>query len=271
MFSHSYYMMTIAGLFSDGRNKPQSNYPPRGIGSAASRILALLDGSHHGVLATPQQHKMLRLWIESAAAYPGTYAALGTGMIGGYAENRQVETDYDWPTTQAGAAAIERRCAACHRDERSLPRALSDERGVSFWQPNLEDRRLKFSRHIVFNLSRPPVSLILLAPLAAEAGGFAICKDAAGQPAAIFTNTDDADYRAILKMVSAGHDHLAKIKRFDMPGFQPREAYLREMKRYGILPTDLPRDNPLDPYRIDQQYWQSLWYKPVNAPEAATR
>ena len=53
MFSHSYYMLTIARLFSDGRNQPKSNYAPRTLGSSASRLLKLLDGSHYGVKATP--------------------------------------------------------------------------------------------------------------------------------------------------------------------------------------------------------------------------
>ena len=139
MFSHSYYMMTIAGLFSDGRNQPRSNYAPRTLGSSASKILTMLDGTHYGVQATAAQRKMLRLWIDSAAAYPGTYAALGTGMIGGYEQNKPVAADFDWPTTQAAAKVIDRRCAECHREpSRLLPRALSDERGVSFWQPSIE-------------------------------------------------------------------------------------------------------------------------------------
>ena len=32
MYSHSYYMLTITRLFSDGRNQPRSNYPPRRSG-----------------------------------------------------------------------------------------------------------------------------------------------------------------------------------------------------------------------------------------------
>jgi hypothetical protein len=27
-----------------------------------------------------------------------------------------------------------------------------------------------------------------------------------------------------------------EVKRFDMPGFHPRPEYVREMKRYGVLP-----------------------------------
>ena len=75
MFSHSYYMLTIARLLSDGRNKPKSSYDPRTLGSSASRILEMLDGSHYDVKATDHQKKLLRLWIESGAVYPGTYGA----------------------------------------------------------------------------------------------------------------------------------------------------------------------------------------------------
>ena len=49
LYSHSYYMLTIAGLISDGRNQPRSNYAPRTLGSSASRLLTLLDGTHYGV------------------------------------------------------------------------------------------------------------------------------------------------------------------------------------------------------------------------------
>lgn len=258
MFSHSYYMLTIARLFSDGRNQPKSNYAPYTLGSSASRILKMLDGSHYEVRATEQQKKLLRGWIEVGAPYPGTYAALGTGMIGGYAENQQVGTDWDWPSTKAGAEVIQRRCASCHEQPaRLLPRSLSDERGVSFWQPDWNDPRLNTSRHIVWNLSRPEKSMMLLAPLAKAAGGWGAC------PTNVFANTDDPDYRALLAAAAAGRTHLEKIGRFDMPTFRPRLEYLREMKRYGVLPPsfDLAKD-PADPYAVDRAYWESLWYRP---------
>ena len=94
-------MMTIARLVSDGRNQPRSNYAPRTLGSSASHLLTLLDGTHYGVKATPLQRKLLRLWIDSGAAYPGTYAALGCGMVGNYAENQEIHTGHEWPATQA--------------------------------------------------------------------------------------------------------------------------------------------------------------------------
>lgn len=264
MFSHAYYMMTIAGLFSDGRNLPRSNYAPRTLGSAASRILKLLDGSHYGVRATDAQKRLLRLWIETGAAYPGTYAALGTGMIGGYAENQQIGLDTDWPATQAAGPVLDRRCAPCHREPgRLLPRSFADERGLSFWQPSMSDPRLNTSRHIVFNLSRPDHSLVLLAPLASAAGGWGLCRDPkTGQPATVFADASDPDYRTLLAWCEAGRDQLERIRRFDMPGFRPRSDWVREMKRYHVLPPDLAADAPLDVYAVERRYWESLWHQP---------
>ena len=46
-----------------------------------------------------------------------------------------------------------------------------------------------------------------------------------------------------------------------MPGFRPREGYLREMKRYGVLSVELELEDPIDPYRTDRAYWNSLWYR----------
>lgn len=260
MFSHSYYMLTIAGLFKDGRNEARSNYDPRTLGSSASRLLKLLDGSHYEVRATPEQKRLLRLWIETGAAYPGTYAALGTGMIGGYAENEPVETDWKWPTTHAGAKVIEQRCAGCHAaPERLLPRSLSDERGVSFWQPDMRDPRLLTSRHIVFNLTHPEQSLLLLAPLAQEAGGWGLCRNPKTKvPQTVFADTKDPGYRTLLAMCAAGKEQLEKVKRFDMPDFQPRPDWVREMKRYGVLAAEAKVET-IDVYQTERAYWQSLW------------
>jgi len=264
MFSHSYFMLTIAGLFSDGRNQPTSNHAPRTHGSSASRLLKLIDGSHYGATVTPQQATLLRLWIDAAATYPGTYAALGTGMIGGYEENQQVGTDHDWPSTRAAGQVLDTRCVACHSDKGAppLPHSLSDERGTSFWQPKIPDRSLVTSRHLVFNLSRPEKSMILLAPLARSAGGYQLCHKP-DDAAAVFSNTSDPGYQALLAMVRAGKDHLDSITRFDMPSFKPRAAYLREMKRYGVLPAGLPPDAKVNPYQTDQLYWESLWHHPA--------
>ena len=221
----------------------------------------MLDGSHYDVKATDHQKRMLRLWTEVGAPYPGTYGALGCGSIGGYQENRLINADMNWPTTKVGAEVVTRRCASCHTGNDILPKSMSDERGISFWYFDINDPRLKLSRHIVFNLSRPEKSLMVLAPLAKSAGGLGLCQTADDKPADVFADTNDPDYHTLLNMAVAGKENLEKIKRFDMPGFQPRPGYLREMRHYGILPIDHADDTPVDCYELDKKYWESLWYR----------
>ncbi len=119
----------------------------------------------------------------------------------------------------------------------------------------------------MFNLSRPDKSLILLAPLAKNAGGYNICKQrndngTFGQTVTVFADANDPDYKKILAMCREGKRHLERIKRFDMPGFRPTKSYIREMKRYGMLPRDLHEDALIDVYATDRAYWRSLWWQP---------
>ncbi|MCK5862989.1 MAG: discoidin domain-containing protein [Candidatus Hydrogenedentes bacterium] len=257
MFSHSYASLTIHGQIADGRNRATSNYPPRTLGAGASPLMHKIQRAHHGVLLSEQEISRVRYWIETGAAYPGTYGALGGGCVGGYHENIQIETDYEWKETVTATAAIKRRCFECHQDNMQIPVALSDENGLSFWRPDWNDPRLKRSRHLAFNLSRPECSLILLAPLAKEAGGYGICSsNTKGSP--IFTNSNDPDYQAILDMCKAGKTKLDRIKRFDMKGYQPPTPYIREMIRYGVLPKNYDRNTPVDSYALDKAYWESF-------------
>jgi len=266
MFSHSYFELTIRQQFVDGRNRAKSNLPPRSIGTSASPLMKKIAGSHHGVRLPPEQTDILRYWIESGAAYPGTYAALGSGTIGGYAQNKQVETDRQWPEAKAAGEAIRSRCAACHdaATDKRLPMNLSDEMGISFWRMNMVDPLLPHSRHRVWNLSRPEMSRMLLAPLAKTAGGFATCTPPTSEP--VFADTRDPHYRAILDLARAGKHRLEEITRFDMPQFKPPRPYLREMHRYGILPDSFqPATHTVDVYDLDRRYFESLWYYPPAA------
>lgn len=262
LFSHSYAALTIHGQVADGRNRAQSNYPPRALGAVASPLMHKIDQGHHDVSLSEHEKNMVRYWIETGASYPGTYGALGAGCIGGYhayLDNRQsLETDYYWPTTVPATAAIERRCLNCHQDQLQIPKALSDENGLSFWRPEWDDPRLKRSRHLVFNLSRPEYSLILLAPLSREAGGYGTCQAKGKDGVAVFTSQNDEDYQKLLSMIEAGKQRLETIKRFDMEGYRPPEPYLREMKRYGILEEIPVHGASVDCYQLDRDYWRSF-------------
>lgn len=264
LFSHSYVTLTVLGQVADGRNRAESNYAPRTLGAVASPLMHKIRDGHHGVSLSPEETARIRYWIETGAAYPGTYGALGAGAIGGYhayLDNEQsLETDYDWPTTRTAGAFIKSRCLDCHQGTMQLPTALSDENGLSFWRPDWNDPRLKRSRHLVFNLSRPDRSLMLLAPLAVEAGGYELCRSPEDQGASlpVFRDTQDEAYQAILAMITAGKNRLAEIKRFDMPGYRPPTPYLREMLRYGVLPKHPGPNEPIDPYALDRAYWESF-------------
>ncbi|MDP2895385.1 MAG: hypothetical protein Q8Q12_02350 [bacterium] len=272
IYSHSYYSLTVWGQIADGRNEPVSNRPPRSIGAAVSPLMKKFDGSHYGAEATPHELDMIRYWIESGAPYPGTYAAVGSGMIGGYHENNQDTSDLKWPATVSAAAAIKKRCAACHDRFLPLPLALSDNRKT----PPRDNRPGYVPRHNVFNLSRPQKSLMLLAPLSKSAGGYALCRpigesNGPSTSFAVFGDTEDPDYRTIFTLCETGKSHLDRVTRFDMPGFRPQPSYVREMKRFGILPWELPADAEINVYATDQAYWRSLWWQPQNIVESARR
>ena len=266
-FSHSFWMLTVRRQFSDGRNLPRSNYAPRTLGSAASPLLRMLDGRHYEARLTPHEQAMLRLWIETGAPYAGTYAALGTGMIGAYREDALDRSDLEWPAVKAAEPVLERRCGTCHAGPRRLPASPSDDLGMAPWQSNFADPRTRFSRHLLYNLTRPEKSLLLLAPLAKEAGGYGLCVGVGKKSAAVFPDTGDPDYRILLQSVLAAQGALQRMKRFDMPGFRPGPEYIREMVRYEILSSTLQPDAPINAYATDRAYWESCWHPQVGTPK----
>jgi hypothetical protein len=281
MYSHSYYMLTVSGQFVDGRNLRQSNYPPRAIGSSASSLMQKVDGNHYEVRLDAHEKRLLRLWIDTGAPYAGTYAALGTGSIGDYSHAQGGDTsrpDLAWESTRKAQAVIHVRCQGCH----PLADSPSDNQGRNPWSEGWMNQlaggrsgrwlpEFRYDRHAIFNLSRPELSLVLLAPLSREAGGMQICRPVRGDTDAdrdvhesihqeifppVFASTDEADYQSLLAALRDAQRHLEQIKRFDMPGFRPREEYLREMRRYGVLsPGPLDPQHPIDVYQLDRAYW----------------
>jgi hypothetical protein len=181
-------------------------------------------------------------------------------MIGGFPKSKLDKSDRQWPTSIAAAEAIKRRCTACHDQSMPLPKYLSDNLGLVLSNPDFSDVRVRYSRHLFFNLTRPEKSLILLAPLSREAGGLGLCRP--GAEPGVFTNASDPDYQRILALVRDGKMHLDGNKRFDMPGFRPNAPYVREMQRYGILPATLAADAIIDVYTTDEAYWRSHWWRP---------
>ena len=255
IFAQSYYALLRGGLVSDGRNEPAGNHAPRSIGSSASRLLRYLDGTHYGAKPSADERRLVRVWIECGAVYAGTYAALGSGMA-----------PVEFPLE-----VMEQRCAECHGHAAPKPQIgkgsyfrfgtngpalplvstfgeLAKIRGAVGYY--------KFGDALppqaLCNLTRPAKSLLLRAPLAKSAGGLEWCGKA------VFADTADAGYRAILGRVEDAARRHAAEKRFDMPGFRPNDYYVRALQRYGVLPADLPTGAPVDGYAADRAYWQAV-------------
>ena len=288
VFSHSYYTLLLHWQIKDTGGNPghrtgrqNGNDAPYTTFSSASPLMNKIDGTHPKhtkVKLTAAERRVIRLWIDVSAQYAGTYAAFGTGQIGGcWGNNRPVRVMADrWPDTPPAAAAIAKRCTPCHG--KMLPKHVTDLVPLDPWGDMLSWTRpmSRFSRHRVYNLTRPDKSLVLLAPLSRRAGGYAEgggviarIKENRSRPPKpvihpmIFADTSDPDYRKILTHIRAAKAKLDEIKRFDMPGFQPRAEYIREMQRYGVLPMSLKPGTPVDPYKTDELYWQSMWHRPT--------
>jgi len=206
---------------------------------------------------------MIWLWIETSASYPGTYAALGSGMIGA-TDHSEGNRDYRnaWDTNTVSAL---RRCGECHKKDRKIPPA-PDKYTFPLGGTHIDPKvpKYRFDPNIIMNLTRPDKSLMLLEPLAKSAGGYAesLSKTNKESHFIVFKDTSDPDYQALLKAIGKTKDYLDRIKRFDMAGFRPNKHYIREMKVYGFLPEDFSVDDPIDVYALDRKYWESFWHKP---------
>ena len=122
-------------------------------------------------------------------------------MIGGYDQNMLDRSAETWPTTQAAARGHPAALQPCHSGAMTLPASVCDEIVAPPWEDmSPEDPRRRFSRHLLYDLTRPEKSPLLLAALAKEAGGLAPCradKQNADPVAAIFKDTADPDYVTI--------------------------------------------------------------------------
>ena len=238
IFSHAYANLTMTAQFTDGRDG-NGNKPPRTIGTGASPLMdKISSGDHHGVKVSERERDIIRLWIESSAVYAGTYAALGTGMV-------------------RRTPDIPELCSQCHQNN-ELRRTYPGLGGGG--QPYGDPLSLKFNQQTLQNLSRPEYSRMILAPLSKTAGGYGICEAKSGR--AVLTSRDAPEFQSLLAQLDRNQKELDRIKRFDMPDFIPNEHYLREMKRFGILPADHDDSRHLDYYELDEQYWQSFWVDP---------
>jgi len=271
-FTQSYYALFAYEQISDVRNwEENGNNPPWGFGTGASPLMKIIDGSHYDAKLTEREHDLVRLWVESSAVFMGTYA------VQNRVENAVAES-LNLSKVALGKPVgpiVEKRCLTCHGSVAHLGTRVTKEEelgGDGRSKDGKPPEMLNLPRYCwnLYNLSYPEKSMILLAPLAQEAGGYGWCKAEDGQPIAVFRDAEDPDYQAILQAVRAAKTRQEKAGRHGMPGYRPNEHYVRWMKRFGILPEsfDVAKD-PIDPYETDKAYWRSLWYHPPAAGAAS--
>ena len=256
MYSMGYLGLLLWGQVLDGRNLAESDWPPYARGSGGSPLMKKIDGSHYGVKVSERDRRMIMQWLDASAPYAGTYAALGCGFVGGSKSHMPYNPTGGRAVNAPAQQVVRKRCWSCH----ATPGTIGDGTGIRFHKKDDPRNRhcWRFSRHIIFNLTRPEKSFYLMAPLAKEAGGLGLCTNAQGK--AVFASKDDPDYKKLLALVEDAKSILDSDPRFDMPNFCPNPEYLREMKRYGILPTDTdPAKCRIDPYETDRRYWSLDW------------
>lgn len=262
-FTLSHYALYAYDQISDERQwGGDGNNPPWGFGTAASPLMQKIDGSHYDVALSPQEHDLVRLWIESGAVFAGTYAA-HQRWESAVADKMSTRAVQKIALGEPVGPIVARRCLDCHSSVAQLGRRVTKEEEYpgNGWSPEGKPpEMLNFPRYCwnLYNLSRPEKSMILLAPLAKAAGGYGWC---ATDAESVFRDTADPDYQAILQAVEAAQSRQQQVGRYDMPGYRPAAHYVHWMQRYGVLPDDFDaaRD-AFDPFATDQAYWESLWH-----------
>ncbi len=256
-WSISYYSLLATGQVADGRNG-LGNQKPRTIGSAASELMRKIDGSHYDVKLTADEWRTIWLWIESGAPYAGTYAALRNAK-------EQGRESLAWGV--ARAPVFNGTCRSCHAPGKGAPamplRVTEQKRAELRRNPQRAPHERyvvpgmhRFSPHVLLNMSRPECSGILLGPLAESAGGWGTCKYR-------YKGKRDRVYGQLLAAMEESQAKYHSIPRFGMPQFQPNRQYIREMKRFGVLPMEFDAAKErVDYFELDEKYWRLFWYRP---------
>ncbi len=152
-YTISYWTMQTRGLVSDGRNQPYGNRPPNSYGSATSRLMTFLDGSHYEAKLSDLEVKTVRLWLETSATYPGTYASLGCGY---------------YPVNfGAAAAGMANRCKRCHaKHGESLANLSRPEKSYLLLAPLAKEAGgLGLCKEVVFANTDDPLYQQILATI----------------------------------------------------------------------------------------------------------
>ena len=262
-YSNAFLSLFYRNEIADGRNG-LGNQPPRTLGSSASRLMRRISGNHKDVKLSEKEWRTVWMWIESAAPYAGSYAALQPrDLVKHYSKGRaKIYSTFN--------RIVRKRCVSCHKNTKE-----KNINGIPLnWRVRREKEKHLFKRKLArherlvidndpakhydintfFDISNPENSRILKVPLAKKAGGYTM------NGKVVFKDKNDPDYKKMLAALRECKKIYNQRPKWARKGWSPSPQYIREMKRFGILPEsfDLAKDT-LDPFVTDQQYWASLY------------
>mgnify|MGYP006282265809 FL=1 len=258
------FLNSLAFLEKKGRNN--------------SGLVGMLQNGHHDVQLSGEEMTKLRWWTTVKLQHSGTYASFGTAgdecdMPFSHPKGPHGHENPDAVALDFDESVLERRCDSCHlKGERNYGHSKYTGRG---WPRGRDHDH-------VFNMTEPEKSLLVLAPLSREAGGYGRCRKMTIQDfdrkyrawnsefrgrepteprAVVFEDKSDPDYEALLAELRRMSRHLKKRRTFPHTrNWRPVGDYLRAMKLYGVLPPGYEMgENPLDPFAIDEAYYR-LFY-----------
>ena len=174
--------------------------PAYTFGSKTSALSRLLDAGHHGVELSHDDWNRLGGWIDANGVYYDRYE-----------HNRGPKRRiFDGPVRKELEDVLNRRCADCH--------SRGDGQFDTWWM-SINRRDVTKSR-------------ALAAPLARSAGGWGRCGPA------VFADTDDPDYRSLLRSLGMLAKSLGENPRVDLVSISGTAAESQAVK---IPPPPEPR------------------------------
>ena len=206
VYNMSYMQLADRGLvhFVPGAGhthaQPTNDYDeqaPLSRGTLLSKITPRLEDPKHSGTDIPWQDRYrVYCWIDANIPFYSHYKQMSPTIL---KENARKEL----------RGVYTRRCAACH-DRRPRADAITWLSPHSIWvhappspgQWGITESGMRV-RHL--DLTHPPRSLALQAPLAKTAEGLQLCVGKDGKP--VFENKNDADYKLILKALAEGVVH----------------------------------------------------------------
>ncbi|MCL2624984.1 MAG: hypothetical protein FWD31_15075, partial [Planctomycetaceae bacterium] len=200
----------------NGQEQNILNIAPKAWGSYQSKLADLVHNGHpdaDGVKRFAMDDESLRkiyAWIDLNVPY---YASSETAYPEALGSRRMYPQHLDVVLNEVAT----RRCAECH-DKGNVERRnwVHRTQNQTLYSGEMDEGIVP--RRIFTRATQPELNPFLLAPLAKEAGGTGLCVQG-GQ--AVFADTSDPDYQAILRTFAPLQKMLATNPRLDMPDSQP--------------------------------------------------